>query len=132
MLDCQHIQPIGQAEKLPYYYLRLSPQPLHIYYQFLPKHTHRSSIGNVTITIRVAGRYYGPYTTDITTTTNVWIGRDQIRPTKYEAEIGAKLKGLQAVLEKAWYSLLELNQPITGEMILTKAGLVPEKGGSHE
>ena len=106
-----------------YRYLRLSSQPLHIRFNFKPTHFHRSSIGTVQITISASEREYGPYDTNIHTTTGVWDRRKSLRPSQASWEVNQHIQVLNKQLEKAWESLLSINQSITGDMILEKAGL---------
>ena len=118
--------------KTPYYeskrYTALCHQPFTVYFGFKPKHKHRSSVGYVTFTITVGERKYGPYFTDIWTTTKTFEGRHWSNITEQSFVVQKRLLGFYEKLEDGWDSYDPKGEPITGEMVLAKSGLQQIQG----
>ena len=107
----------------PYRYTHCCQQSFTAWFRFVPKHTHRSSIGVVQFWLAIANRTYGPYSTDIRTTTTVWDGRKSLFASK-QSKLVASLAGtFTQMLENGWAAYDQKGEPITGEMVLAKSGL---------
>lgn len=115
--------------KRPYRYTYVNAQPFRApFFEFVPKHTHRSSIGVVQFWLVIAGREYGPYQTDIRTTTTVWNSRKSLFASKQAEQVRAQTAQMSEKLEDGWAAYDPKGDPITGEMVLAKSGLKRVEG----
>ncbi|GAB3953234.1 hypothetical protein GCM10028805_36500 [Spirosoma harenae] len=115
------------------YYTSLCQQPFSVYFDFQPKHKHRTSVGYVTFEISVAKRRYGPYLTNIWTTTKTFQNRRWIKITKESLVVQETILAILEKLEEGWAAYDQQGEPITGEMVLAASGLqeVKGEGGLH-
>ncbi|MVM28423.1 hypothetical protein GO755_00155 [Spirosoma sp. HMF4905] len=111
--------------KKKYRFLTLCDQPLRLYFGFMPKYAHRSSVGFVIFQIKIGRpeRLYGYYLTDLRSTSATWNNRHYLQPSKVAQELQKEVLDLNERLEVAWDSFPQRGEPITGEMILHQAGL---------
>lgn len=112
----------------PYRYLHLVPQSFSAPFRFEPTHKHRSSVGVVQFHLNIAGRMYGPYATDIRTTTTVWNSRKSLFASEQAKQVASQTGTFTQKLIDGWAKYDQNGQPITGEMVLAKSGLKRVQG----